>query len=94
MASKQRGDVAQMKGALNFFLKTHILLKGFLKKLKVGENLQNTFNTLLQTGTKSFVEVVEIKKKRTLHKRQVINCEEEFLMLYFGFVGRPVHVRG
>lgn len=41
------------------------------------------------------MEVVEIKKKkRTIHKRQVINCEEEFLMLYFGFVGRPVHVRG
>lgn len=40
MASKRRGDVAQMKGALNFFLKTHKLLKGFLKKLKVGENLQ------------------------------------------------------
>lgn len=64
MASKQRGDVAQMKGALNFVLKTHKLLKGFLKKLKVGENLQNTFNTWLQTGTKSFVEVVEIKKKK------------------------------
>lgn len=45
MASKQRGDVAQMKGALKCFLKTHKLLKGFLKKLKVGENLQNTFNT-------------------------------------------------
>lgn len=45
MASKQRGDVAQMKGALNFFIKTHKLLKGLLKKLKVGENLQNTFNT-------------------------------------------------
>lgn len=40
------------------------------------------------------MEVVEIKKKRTIHKREVINCEEEFLMLYFGFVGRPVHVRG
>lgn len=64
MASKQRGDVAQMKGALKFFLKTHKLLKGFLKKLKVGENLQNTFNTWLQTGTKSFVEVVEMKKKK------------------------------
>lgn len=45
MASKQRGDVAQMKGALKFFIKTHKLLKGLLKKLKVGENLQNTFNT-------------------------------------------------
>lgn len=40
MASKQRGDVAQMKGALKIFLKTHKLLKGFLKKLKDGENLQ------------------------------------------------------
>lgn len=47
MASKQRGDVAQMKGALKFFFKTHKLLKGFLKKLKVGENLQNTFNTYM-----------------------------------------------
>lgn len=64
MASKQRGDVAQMKGAFKFFLKTHKLLKGFLKKLKVGENWQNTLNTWLQTGTKSFVEVVEIKKKK------------------------------
>lgn len=64
MASKQRGDVAQMKGALKCFLKTHKLLKGFLKKLKVGENLQNTFNTWLQTGTKSFMEVVEMKKKK------------------------------
>lgn len=64
MASKQRGDVAQMKGALKFFFKTHKLLKGFLKKLKVGENLQNTFNTWLQTGTKSFMEVVEIKEKK------------------------------
>lgn len=64
MASKQRGDVAQMKGALKFFLKTHKLLKGFLKKLKVGENLQNTLSTWLQTGTKSFMEVVEIKKKK------------------------------
>lgn len=45
MASKQRDDVAQMKGALKFFLKTHKLLERFLKKLKVGENLQNTFNT-------------------------------------------------
>lgn len=64
MASKQRGDVAQMKGALNFFIKTFKLLKGLLKILKVGENLQNTFNTWLQTGTKSFMEVVEIKKKK------------------------------
>lgn len=64
MASKQRDDVAQMKGALKCFLKTHKLLKGFLKKLKVGENLQNTFNTWLQTRTKSFMEVVEIKKKK------------------------------
>lgn len=45
MASKQRGDVAQMKGTLKIILKTQKLLKGFLKKLKVGENLQNTFNT-------------------------------------------------
>lgn len=64
MASKQRDDVAQMKGTLKIILKTQKLLKGFLKKLKVGENLQNTFNTWLQTGTKSFVEVVEIKKKK------------------------------
>lgn len=33
-----------MKGALNFFIKIYKLLKGFLKKLKVGENLQNIFN--------------------------------------------------
>lgn len=40
------------------------------------------------------MEVVEIKKKRIIYKREVINCEEEFLMLYFGFVGRFVYVRG
>lgn len=42
----------------------------------------------------ALLKLLKFKKKRTIHKREVINCEEEFLMLYFGFVGRPVHVRG
>lgn len=93
MASKQRGDVAQMKGALNFFLKTHKLLKGFLKKLKDGENLQIHLTHDCKQEQEALWKLLKLKK-RTIHKRQVINCEEEFLMLYFGFVGRPVHVRG
>lgn len=94
MASKQRGDVAQMKGALKFFLKTHKLLKGFLKKLKVGENLQIHLTHDCKQEQEALWKLLKLKKKRTIHKREVINCEEEFLMLYFGFVGRPVHVRG
>lgn len=69
MASKQRGDVAQMKGALKIFLKTHKLLKGFLKKLKVRENLQIHLTHDCKQEQEALWKLLKLKKKNNSQKR-------------------------